>query len=220
MRLLLISDVHGNFRAFGPENYIGLGIELCLVAGDLTNIGKRRMNECEQARSWLAELGQLFPVLFIFGNHDIGLSEVDFENICNVQCIEDKVVEVNGIRVAGVSMSPCYDMPSLADNWVRMTADPAMEVLAYVGLPQADIVVSHCPPFGIRDKTAPIRNPDGTWEGRHIGSLSLAEYAVLYHPKLIVCGHVHEAHGKEWLSYEGGSTLVVNTACKAHVVEV
>lgn len=48
------------------------------------------------------------------------------------------------------------------------------------------ILLSHAPPYGYLDKTH---------SGIHIGSKILLEAIKKNHPKLVLCGHVHEAKG-------------------------
>jgi hypothetical protein len=61
------------------------------------------------------------------------------------------------------------------------------------------ILVTHPPPWGVRDRVA------GRW---HAGSRGLRRLIEATNPAVLICGHIHEAAGIEWL----GRTLVVNCA--------
>jgi Icc-related predicted phosphoesterase len=61
------------------------------------------------------------------------------------------------------------------------------------------ILVVHPPPWGVRDRVA------GRW---HAGSRGLRRLIEATNPAVLICGHIHEAAGIEWL----GRTLVVNCA--------
>ena len=65
-----------------------------------------------------------------------------------------------------------------------------------------DVLVSHFPPRGTLDR-AP--------SGDHIGSVAVREVMRAVAPRVLVCGHVHEAPGVE----RAGATLVVNCSMGA-----
>ncbi len=69
-------------------------------------------------------------------------------------------------------------------------------------LTACDVLVVHIPPRGTLD-IAP--------NGEHIGSRKVREAIDLLHPRVVVCGHVHEAPGIE----RSGETLVVNCSLGA-----
>lgn len=62
-----------------------------------------------------------------------------------------------------------------------------------------DIILSHGPAYGHRDMTA----TDG-----HAGSVALTETIERCHPRLVVCGHIHEGRGIEYMD----DTLIVNAS--------
>ncbi len=62
------------------------------------------------------------------------------------------------------------------------------------------IVLSHAPPYGILDKTK---------SGKHVGSKILLKAIKKHQPKLVLCGHIHEAKGKAKI----GKTQVINLGC-------
>lgn len=69
---------------------------------------------------------------------------------------------------------------------------------------KADILISHSPPLGFRDTNI---------NGKHQGCDRLKGAIYRIKPKLVVCGHVHEARGTTTTFWgEGGSTEVVNAA--------
>jgi len=62
------------------------------------------------------------------------------------------------------------------------------------------IVLSHAPPYGVLDKTK---------SGKHVGSKILLKAIKKHQPKLVLCGHIHEAKGKAKI----GKTQVINLGC-------
>jgi Icc-related predicted phosphoesterase len=68
-------------------------------------------------------------------------------------------------------------------------------------VPEAtDVVVAHRPPFGLCDRT------EG---GKHVGSEELLERLLVVRPRLVICGHVHEARGTREALWGG---IVMNVA--------
>lgn len=60
-----------------------------------------------------------------------------------------------------------------------------------------DVLVTHEPPVGVLDLTR---------SGRHIGTRTVLDLVTRIRPRVLTCGHVHEAPGIERL----GETLVIN----------
>ena len=64
---------------------------------------------------------------------------------------------------------------------------------------QTDILVSHCPPFGILDKSA---------FGANMGNEELRKQVEIINPRYHLFGHIHEAYGV----YKTSRTTFVNGA--------
>lgn len=56
------------------------------------------------------------------------------------------------------------------------------------------------PPFKILDKIN---------SGKHVGSKILIKLIKKYYPKIVLCGHIHEAKGERRV----GKTRVINLGC-------
>jgi Icc-related predicted phosphoesterase len=218
VRILALSDIHNDWGRFVPGELPPA--DLVLVAGDLTEWGlKREAFQVEWASDWLAAMGCRYPdVLWIPGNHDIGVGPETFCVPPNVQCILDRTVsipsaEASGglITVHGVSLSPAYDLPELVTRFDYTTIDPVQEARAY-GFGPVDIVLSHCPPY----QTLDLWLGDDEQEPRHIGSSALAYRIAEDAPRLVVCGHVHEGQGCVRL----GTTRVYNVARTWALIEL
>ena len=59
------------------------------------------------------------------------------------------------------------------------------------------ILICHNPPYGIVDKA---------FNGKHVGSKILLKAIKTYQPRLVLCGHIHEAKGEEKI----GKTKIYN----------
>lgn len=62
------------------------------------------------------------------------------------------------------------------------------------------IIISHAPPYSYLDKIK---------SGKHVGSKILLKAIKKHQPKLVLCGHIHEAKGRKKI----GKTEVVNLGC-------
>ena len=212
MQILAISDVHGRFSQFNPASLPEA--DLCVVAGDMTNRGRRDPAEWRSFLFWWQELRRRYHVLWIPGNHDLHVQQGELSGH-RCHCLWNKVIGRDGLSFYGVSMSPAYDMPELASQWANMTTRWEVEEAAYA-MPKVDIVVSHCPPYGILDAAGLTKYADGTWEKRSIGSNALRNYIDREKPRLVICGHVHGCAGA--VLY--GQTAVVNVAETWALIEV
>lgn len=219
MKLLIMSDIHGQFCDFAPSSLPEA--DAVLISGDITNLGMRRMAEVALAEQWMTELAARYShVLYVLGNHDLSLTNAYFERVGpTVQNIVQRTVtveahsETNGrlYHFVGADLSPCFDLPDLARTWERMTADVDMDAAYFDALPTTtDVVVSHCPPFGLLDE---FRNPG---IGHHLGSPGLRRYIEKNQPRLVVCGHIHEGSGEAML----GDTWIINVARRHQLIEI
>lgn len=241
MKILAISDIHNRFKEFAVEKLPDA--DVCLIAGDLTENGmsayratiphdkqpfasillknpilrSKPVIEVLQAQKWLEQLSERYPVFWIPGNHDRNIDCATFGQLDNCQCILNRTTTFGGLTIHGVSLSPCYNSPELAKYWDYMTCDPAEEAIAFDFEP-VDIVVSHSPVYGHCD--ALFANPYDLSYDNHIGSRSLLEYVQRNTPRLVLCGHIHEARGHGRIKTETGTTLVVNAACCAVVIHL
>lgn len=207
MRLLVLSDIHCQWADFDPAHYPPVQAILC--AGDITDAGRPGQERFLQSRTWVAGQAAHAPFYWIPGNHDIGFLGTEYADIPNTHCVLDRTLALGPLSLHGVSCSPCYNVPRLADYWDFMTADPEVEKAAYDFEP-VELVLSHSPPHGLCD--ASWDRYTGT---THLGAPALTEYLVRHEPPLVVCGHIHEAAGERTL----GRTRVVNATQRWMVVE-
>lgn len=179
MRIICISDTHGlGWDAEIPEG------DLLIHAGDLTSRGTS--TEWQGGCKWLGSLNHPHKVL-IAGNHDFFAEKsfrearfyAEFEGI---NFLQDSGVNIEGLNIWGSPWQPeffdwAFNLPrgkALADVWALIPDN-------------TDILVTHGPPYGWRDKT--IR-------GDYVGCVDLLQRcASLENMKLHVFGHIHEGYG-------------------------
>ena len=177
MDLTLISDLHGFF----PELPGG---DLLIVAGDLT--ARDSTYEYADFLGWL-NVQNYKKKIFIAGNHDNNVDKKFYwDDTMDYLCDSD--TEFDGLKIWGSPWTKrfpgenphclaftCETEKELAEKWAMIPDD-------------VDILVTHSPPAGIRDKT---------YNGCHVGSASLREVIGKVKPALSVFGHIHEGYGQD-----------------------
>jgi Icc-related predicted phosphoesterase len=82
---------------------------------------------------------------------------------------------------------------------------PAALAEVYAQIPAGiDILVTHQPPYGFGDR---LLNP-ATSRPEHLGSRELLSTIERVRPKLVICGHIYDAHGR----YEHDGISIYNVS--------
>jgi Icc-related predicted phosphoesterase len=187
-----ISDLHGYYPKLE-------GGDILIVAGDLT------ANDTSQQVSFFLEWIEKQPydrLIFIEGNHDNSLmnwisTEQSERMMANDdfhkwEYLIDSGTEFDGLKIWGSPWTKTF--PEMNPHCKAFTCDTEEELADKFSLipENIDILVTHSPPFEIRDRTA---------RKERVGSISLQmELFQRLMPKLMVFGHVHEGYGKEYPS--------------------
>lgn len=187
MKIMGISDIHGDIRQVEKIVKELSGADLVLVAGDITHFGTA--SDAEEIISLILSANSC--VAAVSGNCDN--SEVE-------QYLEEKgisahrkTIEVSGLKISGFGGS--LTTPVTTPNTL-----PENDFYEYFSKLETrpDILLVHQPPFGtIADKVMGFR---------HVGSKSIKNFIEIMQPGLCFCGHIHESSGAGY----SGSTLVVN----------
>lgn len=200
LRLLATTDYHGNVEAvrktaLKAKEY---DVDVVVVCGDMTHFGS-----VEQIRELLSILKtSKCTVLFVPGNCDppgsAGVSDRDIE------CIHGKCMQVDGITFLGVGGSS----PSPFDTPFELGEGEIAEILeqGYKSCQGgvAGVLVSHSPPR--------YTKVDMAFTGEHVGSFSVREFVERAKPRLVLCGHIHEASGTDRI----GDSVVINPGPARH----
>lgn len=181
-----ISDLHGEYPTLK-------GGDLLIVAGDLTAIDTHV--EYLKFFSWLHKQDYKHYI-FIAGNHDnlIQKGEVPTQSLWNTSYLCDSGTEFEGLKIWGSPWTAQF--PRINPKCCAFTVkyhDHTDEILNeyWKKIPEdTDILITHCPPYGILDKS--IRGNE------HVGSKTLREHVIArIKPKLHIFGHIHEHGGKQ-----------------------
>lgn len=200
-----ISDLHGHYPKLE-------GGDLLIIAGDLT----ARDIEEEYGNFLIWCIGriqkQYKKLIFIPGNHDNYIYDT-YKNGCifnpkfpQISMLCDSGTEFEGLKIWGspwtlafYGINPkckaftCDTDEELAEKWKLIPND-------------IDILITHCPPYGILDKVERITLDE---DHGHVGSPSLRNVLHRVKPKLWVFGHIHSCGGR---SIDLCTTTLVNAS--------
>lgn len=187
MKILAISDTHGNLPEI-PK------CDLLIIAGDVCPMYSHNTADQFQwldtnFRNWLVEQNKVVDqIVGIAGNHDFVFEDRDVIDGLRLPWVylQDKSFTYEGVKLYGLPWVPKLK------KWAFYGDDARLHD-RYEAIPDdTDIIVSHGPPLGIRDQCPPGHGDDGR-------AGSEAAHAALYRvkPRAFICGHIHEAFGKD-----------------------
>ncbi len=187
MKILLISDVEepalwDYYRPGRLAEY-----DMILSAGDLK----------AEYLSFLVTMANV-PMLYVHGNHN---TSYDVRPPEGCDCIEDRLVTVNGLRILGLGGSAVYSGGNHQYTERQMARRIRRLNRAVKRAGGVDIVLTHCPPKGYGDAD----------DYAHRGFEAFLPMLDKWKPKVLVHGHVHLAYGiPRELSYNG--TRIINAS--------
>lgn len=201
MRIIAISDLHGDLPATLPEG------DVLVIAGDLApddwtpdGAQKGTTTRSRQARwhhevftPWLNALPYAH-IIYIAGNHDFYLEGVNIappDEGKSIHYLNEDLVNIDGVTFYGAPWN-------MTQGWAfALTEREYAQRLGKV--PEGvDVLVTHGPPL-IADMP-----------GFHWTSQILADWIGLTPFKAVICGHTHEAFGQ----YAIGDTPVYVVSIK------
>ena len=150
------------------------GVDLILAAGDLP----------AHYLSFLTCFTSA-PILYVHGNHDESYTKNPPEGC---ECIEDRIVCVNGVRILGLGGSMRY-----RDGIYMHTEQEMQKRIRKLRFKLHrnngfDILLTHAPMMGYGDQQ------DLPHRGFHCFEDLLSRYS----PKYMIYGHVHPSYGREF----------------------
>jgi Predicted phosphoesterases, related to the Icc protein len=184
MKILAISDIESRYLVdyFDPSRF--KDIDLILSAGDLK-------------AHYLSYIVTMInkPLLYVHGNHDRTLLREPAEGC---ECIDDKVYEFNGLRIAGLGGCMTYNGGPLQFTDVEMSRRISKNKFKYrKGI---DILLTHAPVFGIGDGK----------DQAHTGYKSFFKLLDKYAPAVMIHGHQHLNYGICEREHQYNETRIIN----------
>jgi Icc-related predicted phosphoesterase len=179
----------------------------------------------------LKYLSSKAPVYLVYGNVESTDSETKklskkldirlpllgerLDKIKGINIINNRVVNLDGLVLAGNDyfvdtgwvkrFSPGSKRRMI--NAIKET-ERANKFYNRLRKKNVDILLCHQPPYGILDKVN-FPNAPKNWQGKHAGSEIILNYIKKKQPRLVLCGHIHEAQVRKMIR----KTEVVNLGC-------
>ena len=184
LKALVIADTHGHLSIDENLNLLKEPVDVCLLLGDVSYQELQYIKDTVKA-----------PIYGVLGNHnEFG----DYEK-CGIENIHGRVIEINGVRIAGIQGSIRYkksDLPLYTDEESIEIAD-SME--------PADILISHDSPKYLY----------GTHNFAHSGLPGITHYCEKHSVPLNIHGHHHKS--KEHILDNGTKSICV---CGVKLIEI
>ncbi|MGD0579150.1 MAG: metallophosphoesterase [Bryobacteraceae bacterium] len=197
MKILIFSDIHGDAAAL--NRLLASEADMYVAAGDLTTFN-RGLERLAPVLARRADRMWILP-----GNHEHARDIEDFCDRHGFQTMHRKALHLNGFHIAGLGHSNPTPFHTPGED---SEATIAENLSAFAGLKPL-VLICHCPPLGTPlDEAAP---------GRHLGSSAVAAFITKEQPEWFVCGHIHEAAGREALL---GTTRGVNAGKQGYLLEL
>lgn len=192
MKIIALTDLHGRLKHLPALAQELQHADLVLVAGDLTQFGKRdaALEVVESIRKYNPRL------LAVMGNCDYPQVTEFLEE--QGLCIHASHKILDGIAFVGLGGSLPCPVPTL-NEWPEQQIDKFLTRAAEnipAGTPM--VLVSHQPPIDTVVDLVSI--------GLHVGSTAVREFIEQSKPLICFSGHIHEAIGQDRI----GETILVN----------
>jgi len=175
MKILVFSDIHGDWRALG--RLLETEADLYFSAGDLTS-WERGLAEGGRI---LAQRGERVYVLP--GNHESAAAVQAMCDRFGLNFFHERSFKTGGYHFAGLG----YSSPTPFNTPGEYSEEEIAERLERFAALKPLVLVCHCPPRG-----TPL---DRVRDGVHAGSSAVARFIELHQPALFFSGHIHEAAG-------------------------
>ncbi|OYT52937.1 MAG: hypothetical protein B6U72_07140 [Candidatus Altiarchaeales archaeon ex4484_2] len=199
MMYMVLADIHGSMEKLDKavEYARKEDIMSILLLGDLPSYGEfqdldRNIEWCEKTLNKLED----FNLLAIPGNCDSPklIAELDERGI-NLHKKIRVFNDTSLIGFGGSTVTPYQTPFELREDEIR----ESLEKLMKKTVTGKKILVVHQPPWNTRC--------DVTHIGVHAGSTAIREIIEVYQPELVICSHIHESRGKDFI----GETRIHNT---------
>jgi len=195
MRLLAFSDVHRDLAQAARLVDRAGAVDVVVAAGDFASV-HRGLDELIDVLAAIET-----PTVLVAGNNE---TDAALRAACDgwraAHVLHGGGIEIDGVAFFGLGGG----VPVTPWDWsFDLTEDEAAGALT--GLPRGGVLVVHSPPKGYVDGP------------RRLGSQAVLEAVEQKQPRLVVCGHIHEAAGEQATI---GASRVVNVGPSGVVVDV
>ena len=196
MRILLLADEESKYYWDYFEKSKLDGIDLIISCGDLA----------PQYLSFMATFAKV-PILYVHGNHDACYDDTPPDGCI---CIDDDVYVYQGVRIAGLGGSMCYNFGTYQFTEAEMKKRVRRLRRKIKKQGGVDILITHSPAYHMNDSE----------DLPHTGFQAFYQILDEYEPMLFAHGHVHINYGRDFKRIsEYRNTKVVN-AFEKYIIEI
>jgi uncharacterized protein len=195
MRLLAFSDIHRDLRQAQRLAERAGDVDVLVAAGDFASVHRG----LEELIDMLVAIET--PTVLVPGNNE---TDSALREACRgwraARVLHGEGTEIDGVPFFGLGGG----VPVTPWGWsFDLTEEEAADRLA--ACPDGGVLVVHSPPKGYVDGK------------RHLGSEAVLRTIEEKQPRLVVCGHIHEAAGEE---ARVGATRVINAGPDGTIVDI
>lgn len=201
MKILAFSDLHCDLDQAATLTDMAADADLVVGAGDFASIHER----LPQTIKALASIE--VPALLVPGNNETEQALRDDATAWpSAQVLHGEAAEIDGVRFFGLGGG----IPTTPWDWsFDLSEEEASERLEALDN-RVDVLILHSPPRDACDSSADAGAP-------HFGSPALRAAIEAKQPKLVFCGHIHEAWGQR---AEIGESTVANLGPQGTFFEI
>ena len=203
-KILLFSDIHGDFLAIKKLKQKAKSVDFCICAGDITNFSKDIERVVKELNSFKK------PIFFVPGNHEDESEVFEIANRLfkspNIVSVNNKLLEYNDFIIIGSEVNGFSREDERFELFTKLVTKELKNKKYH---DKKIILVTHAPPYNTKlDPVSP---------GYHVGSKSVLDTIKILKPIIAVSGHIHEPAGA---TQKIGKTLAVNAGWNGIVVKV
>jgi Icc-related predicted phosphoesterase len=192
MRIVALADIHGSYKKVNDILARERGYDAIIIGGDVTTNGSPR--EAEDAIRLFLSHGK--PLFVVAGNMDPSVLDQTFETMgVSINARGTVLGDVGFFGVSGSPVTPMRTPNEISEEEILSRAEAGW---ARVQSARWKIFVPHAPPRGT--------SVDRVFIGTHVGSTAVRSFIEDRQPDVVVCGHIHEARGRDTI----GKTQIVN----------
>lgn len=179
MRLLAFSDLHRDKQAARMIVDASKDADVVIGAGDFATCGEGALDTLEILRSCVK------PVILVHGNHDVPNEIAQYcQNWEIGHYLHGSFVSIEGQPFFGLG----GEIPSRNSSPWNTTETEIKASALLESFPKNAVLITHTPPWGIADLQK---------NGEHEGSIAIRAAVTNHEPKLLLCGHIHNAWGMQ-----------------------
>jgi Icc-related predicted phosphoesterase len=190
MKIFAFSDLHGNLTRWADvqTRLRGAGADVVAFAGDLTNFGDR-----EDAAAILESLAGTAPAatFVIHGNCDpAGVIDAMRDSGRYLHRLRKEVGGLTWVGYGDVPPTPFGTHNEFPESNIGADLAALLE--------PGCAFLCHAPAYGINDEVP----------GKHAGSTAILKAIQQFRPRLMLHGHIHEAHAMTVYDYDAGKPIL------------